>query len=204
MGLANYDELIQSLSKWSKRGDLSDLYPDFILLAEKEIDKHLQLRDNETRSTAVPTTDDRFIVLPDDFLEMRSLRVLDGDYHYKTCFTTPEDLNVCATAGRPYFFTVNEKLEMDRIPDKLYTLEMTYFVELTPLSDTNETNNVLTRYPELYLNGALVALHRYARDEETAQYYAQVFMGAIHAANKQEARGRYGPAPQMRTKGSTP
>jgi hypothetical protein len=149
MSLSNYDGLLQSISTWSKRPDLSNIFEDFVLLAEKTINKGLQLRENETRATSVPNTDDRFIVLPSSFLEMRSIRIKDGDYYYDMFYKTPEAIKILATAGRPYFFTINSLLEFDRIPDKEYTFEMTYYVGLTPLSETNNTNNVLTKYPEL-------------------------------------------------------
>lgn len=204
MSFADYDALQQSISTWSKRPDLSNIYPDFITLAEKEINKGLQLRSNEQRATITPNTDDRFVVLPTEFLEMRSIRIFDGDYSYDMFYKTPEALNILATAGRPYFYTVNSLLEFDRIPDKAYTFEMTYYVGITELSETNPTNNTLAKYPELYLYGALASLHRYARDEETASYYDNIFQQKLASANAEESRGRYGPAPAMTYEGATP
>lgn len=204
MSLSNYDGLLQSISTWSKRPDLSNIFDDFILLAEKSINKGLQLRENETRATSVPNLDDRFIVLPTDFLEMRSIRIQDGNYFYDMFYRTPEAMRILSTAGRPYFFTINSKIEFDRIPDKDYTFEMTYYVGLTALSETKSTNNVLTKYPELYLYGALAALHRYARDEETASYYDSIFHQKMAEANAEQSRGRYGPSPAMSSEGATP
>lgn len=204
MSLADYDALLQSISTWSKRPDLSNIYPDFVTLAEKQINKGLQLRSNEKRATSVPNTDDRFVALPADFLEMRSIRIIDGTYFYDMFYKTPEAIKIWPTSGRPYFYTVNSKLEFDRIPDKSYTFEMTYYVGLSELSETNTTNNVLTKYPELYLYGSLAALHRYARDEETATYYDMIFEQKLASANAEEDRGRYGPAPAMSYEGMTP
>lgn len=204
MSLADYDALLQSISKWSKRPDLSDIYPDFVTLAEKQINKGLQLRSNEKRATSVPNTDDRFVSLPSDYLEMRSIRIKDGDYFYDMFYKTPEAISILPTTGRPYFYTINSKLEFDRIPDKSYTFEMTYYVGLTELSETNTVNNVLTKYPELYLYGSIAALHRYARDEETASYYDSIFEQKLASANAEEGRGRYGPAPAMVSEGATP
>lgn len=204
MSLADYDTLIQSISTWSKRPDLSSVFPDFVTLTEKRINKRLQLRENELRSTNIPNTDDRFISLPSGFVEMRTIRIIDGTYFYDMKFKTPAAISILPQPGRPYFYTINSKIEFDRKPNKAYTVELTYYVNLTPLSEDNTTNNVLTSYPELYLYGSLAELHRYARDEETANYYDGVFNASLHDANVEESRGRYGSGLSMSHRGSTP
>jgi len=204
MSLSDYNGLVQSIENWSKRDDVSNMTDDFILLAENEINKGLQLRTNEKRAISTLNTDDRFLVLPDDFLEMRALRCTDGGQFYDMFYRAPETMNILGTAGRPFFFTINNRIEFDRIPDKAYVMEMTYYVGLTPLSSTNTTNNVLTAYPDLYLYGCLSELHKWSRDEDTAVYYEQLFQERLATANAQEKRGRYGPAPAMRSEGPTP
>lgn len=204
MSLTDYNGLLQSIEDWSKRDDVANVIPDFIVLAEKEIDKSLELHDNEKRATVVLNTDDRFVKLPSDYLQIRSLRVVDGANYYDMVYAPPEGLALSRIAGRPYYFTVNSKIEFDKIPDKSYTIEMTYYSTLVPLSESNTTNNVLTRYPDIYLYGALSALHRWARDEETAQYYQNLFYDRVATANKQERKSRYGSAPAMKYEGFAP
>lgn len=202
MSLNNYANLKQAIENWSHRTDISDVIDDFIDLAESRIDNRLQLRANELRATASATT--RFLALPNGFLQMRRLSVISGSQTYEIQFKSPEQMTIQSASGRPRQYTVTSQLEFDRVPDASYTLEMSYYRTLTPLSDSNTTNDVLTNYPDLYLYGALAEVHRWAMNEERAIYFDDLFNNKLIEAQKQEKRGRFGPSPAMRTEGPTP
>jgi len=204
MALNDYNGLRSSIELHSRRDDVSELLDDAILLAEKSIDKGLMLRTNEHRATATINTANRFIRLPDDFLQMRSLRAQVGAVFHDLYFVVDEAMDIKSVAGRPVYYTINHQIEFDRIPDQEYPLEMKYYKKITPLSETNITNNVLTDYPDLYLFGGLAAIYRMVRDEDQAMYYDQVFAQALATANAQEKRGRYGTAPAMRSERRVP
>lgn len=204
MALDTFDNLSSSIVDWSKRTDIENFVPDFIALAEKRIDKKLRTKDNEVRATLPLNTNDRFCVLPNDFVEMRSLRVLHNSNYYHLDFRTPRQLDILSTAGMPSSYVVTSKIELNRIPDLGYTLEMEYYSRLTPLSEANQTNNVLTNHPELYLYGALAEMSLWSLDEQKASGYLQLFDRTVTDANYQELRGRYGPSPAMRSAGVKP
>ena len=210
MGLSTYDDLKNAVIRQSRRGDLADLLDDAIILAEVYIrsggrdGKGLELRKNEHRSTTTMKKDDRFVPLPEHYKTMRSLKLFDGSAPRDLYFVVNEALKIRSYSGKPYFYTINHQLEFDRVPDKNYTLEMTYYKNLVPLSETNQTNDVMTKYPNLYLLGTLAASFRMVRDEATADYYDQLFLDELSSANRAEKLGRYGPAPTMKTEGSTP
>ena len=108
------------------------------------------------------------------------------------------------TAGRPKYFTVTSQLEFDRTADSAYTLEMSYFSRLVPLTSANTSNDTLTDYPDLYLWGCLTQLALWEKDTEQAIIYQQKFDRAMELANRQERKGRYGPSPTVMKEGSTP
>lgn len=196
--------LKQAIENWSHRTDISDVIDNFIELAENEIDKQLMLRSNELRATATMSTTDRFLALPDRFLKMRRLSLINGSLNYEIAYRAPEQMHLQDAAGRPKFYTVSSQLEFDRIADSAYTLEMQYFSRLQPLTTSNTTNDVLTDYPDLYLWGSLTQLALWEKDNEMALAYQGKFDRAIIEANKQEKKGRYGTAPRMMKEGSTP
>lgn len=201
MALDTFSNLKQSIERFSKRTDTSDVIDDLIKLCEVKIDSKLRLRANEQRATATLST--RFLALPDLFLEMRRLTIV-GAKSWDVRFKAPDAMEIQADSGRPRYFTVTSQLEFDRVPDSSYTIEMSYYTKLSALSTSNTTNDVLTNYPDLYLYGTLAELHRWARDEDTAAYYDQVFKNKMFEVSKQDKRGRYGPAPTMIYEGSTP
>jgi len=200
MALTNYDELQKEIIDWSHRGDLGTKIPDFITLAENAMYSNdqevLTVRSMETVSTAA--TAGQYVQLPPNFESARSVRLVTGDNGGELRFQAPEQMRKQVSTGRPNFFTiVGNEIQLDRVPDSEYTLEIQYYRKATPLSDSNQTNDILTNHPSIYLFGALVALFSYSLDIEQQSKYTRMFISAIKGANKADKRGRYGPAPSM-------
>ena len=204
MALDTYANLKDAVRNWSHRNGMpDDLIDDFIDLTETAMWQLLETRDMSARSTAT-TGATRFLALPDEFIKMRRLSLISGRRVTDLKYATPESMHVVTETSEPRFFTVTTQLEFDRVPDSAYTIEMTYFRELTSLSDANTTNAVLTRFPDVYLNGALHYLFKYGNFDDQAKDYLVKFSDAIKRANKQDKKGRYGPAMAGRREGSTP
>ena len=205
MAFSNYDELVKEVIDWSHRGDLGVKIPDFITLAENAMYSNdvevLVVRSMETISTAL--TAGQYLALPDNFESARSVRLVTGDNGGYLKFKAPNQMRKEVTTGRPYFFTVvGNELQFDRTPDSDYTIEIQYFRKATPLSVTNQTNEILTNHPSIYLFGALTAIFAYALDTEQQLKYNQMFISAVKGANKADKKGRYGPAPSMSYQGA--
>lgn len=207
MTIATYSELKQAIQRWSKRTDAVSLLDDFIDLAESDIWQRLRIRDMEARATASTSTTSRYVALPDGFLHMRRLKVdrsSDNLGDIDLIYDAPMSLQVIDSAGTPRRFTVTSQLELDRVSDQVYTLEMQYFKSLTPLSTSNTNNAVLTRFPMIYLYACLFHFGNWAQDEAITSKYAVLAQNAIESANAADRRGRYGPAPGIRLSGATP
>jgi hypothetical protein len=202
MSLTTYLGLKDSIEAWSHRNDVASRLDDFIDLAESEMLKWIRIRDMETRATAV--TSGRYLSLPNDFLEMRRLRMISGAQYFEVLSSTPEGMYITQDSGMPKLFTVTSQVEFDRTPDSAYTVEMQYYGKPTALSATNTTNSILTKYPNIYLFGSLWALYLWALQEDKAEYYYGKLMQAIQTANREDKKGRHGPAPAMRYGGPTP
>lgn len=202
MSLGTYLGLKDAIESWSHRNDVAARLDDFIDLAESEMLKWLRIRDMETRSTAV--TNGRYISLPTGFLEMRRLKMISGAQYFELLQTTPEGMHITQDSGIPKLFIVSSQIEFDRTPDSTYTVEMQYYAAPTALSSTTTTNAILTRFPSIYLFGSLWALYQWSLQEDKAEYYSQKFMQAIQSANREDKKGRHGPAPAMRYGGPTP
>jgi hypothetical protein len=202
MSLTTYLGLKDAIESWSHRNDVASRLDDFIDLAESEMFRHLRIRDMETRTTA--TTSGRYLALPTGFLEMRRVRLISGAQYFELLYSTPEGMYISQDSGIPGVYTITSQLEFDRSPDSAYTIEYQYYAILTALSATNTSNAVLTRFPNIYLYGALWALYLWALQEDKAEYYYGKFRQAIQTANREDSKGRHGPAPAMRYGGSTP
>jgi hypothetical protein len=200
MAFTDFDELQKEIIDWSHRGDLGTKIADFITLAENAMYSNdqevLTVRSMETISTAA--TGGQYVELPPSFESARSVRLVTGDNGGELRFQAPEQMHKKVSTGRPTFFTiVGNEIQLDRVPDSEYTLEIQYYRKAEPLSDDNLTNEILTNHPSIYLFGALTAVFSYSQDTEQHLKYNGMFISAIKGANKADKKGRYGPAPAM-------
>ena len=208
MALDTYDNLLTQVIDWSHRDDLGPKMPDFIQLAETAMYANdvelLTVRSMETISTAL--TSGEYLGLPDNFESARSVRLITGSNIGKLVYKAPSQMFNDVSPGRPSYFTVvGNELQFDRTPDAEYTIEIQYYRKALPLTAANQTNEILTNHPDIYLFGTLAAIFGYAQDTEQEFAYINKFIGAIKGANKADKKGRFGPAPSMSlTGGMTP
>ena len=207
MALASYDDLVKSVINWSKRKDIQELLPDFIALAEYEMfnNAETQLRIRETETVSTASADARYLALPPNFEKARSVQLETGSGYCDVVFQAPEQMNRLSSTGQPRFFTiVGTELEFDRVPDSSYTIQIQYYKKPDPITKINQTNIVLTDYPNIYLYGSLHQAHLWLEDIEETVKYAGKFQDAIKGANKADKKARFGPALSMSAKGVKP
>lgn len=205
MALDSFANLKAAVIRFSKRTDLSDVINDVVSLAENRIDNRLRITANNSRATASASTSDRFLALPDRFLEMRRFTLINSTYYRDLTYISPEAMIIYGQSGIPKYYTVTSQLEFDRTPAEAYSLEMSYWSKLNPLSTSNTTNNVLTNFPQIYLQACLAELYlNYTEQDDNAMKHLQQFNYLVNEANAEDLRGRYGPAPTIRIEGSTP
>jgi len=207
MALANYDDLVKSIVSWSHRKDILTLIPDFIKLAEVEMYNNegwqLETRDMETVSTA--PTSGLYLELPPGFEKARSIQLETGNGLVDVKFQVPEQLPRRPGTGQPRFFSViGNEIEFNVTPDTAYTIQIQYYKKPDPLTDANQTNNVMTNHPNIYLFGALHQLFLWAEDDAEMTKYFSKMQSVIRGANKAAKKARYGAAPYMRVEGVTP
>jgi hypothetical protein len=200
MALDTYDNLLAEIIDWSHRDDLGPKIPDFIQLAENAMYSNdvevLTVRSMETISTAL--TAGEYLSLPDNFESARSVRLITGSNIGKLIYKAPSQMFNDVAPGRPAYFTIiGNEIQFDRAPDSEYTIEFQYYRKALPLTALNQTNEILTNHPSIYLFGSLAAIFGYAQDTEQEALYVNKFIGAIRGSNKADKRGRYGPAPAM-------
>jgi hypothetical protein len=200
MALDTYNNLVKEIVDFSHREDLAGKIASFINLSETTMYANdvelLAVRSMETITTALTTGE--FLALPADYESFRGIRLITPNNVGKLNYQAPQQMFNDAVPDRPSFFTiVGNQIQFNCVPDAEYTVQFQYFKKATPLSPTNQTNDILTNYPNIYLFGSLAALFGYAQDTQQEALYINKFIGAIRGANKSDKKGRYGPAPAM-------
>lgn len=189
MALSTYSELKASVADFLNRTDLTATIPDFIALAEADINSHFDLRTVETDVALTATPGSRYIPLPAGFREPQNLWINwaygRGD---PLRFTAPELLVTSATASIPQQWCIDgDNIAFERPANAAYSMTLRMIGQVT-LSDANPTNLVLTNYPNVYLYGALKEAAPYLRDPEAAALWEAKYQDSITKAKAKEGR----------------
>jgi hypothetical protein len=178
MALSTYSDLLASIAAWLMRDDLTAVIPDFITLAESDMNSRLRLRSMLTRSTA--TLDEGYETLPTDFLGMWRVVVNDERISFAPTDLLAQYALDWAGEAPLYFSIVGDQLQLVPTPTALATatIEMTYYARPSALSETNTSNAILAASPAIYLYGSLLQAAPYLGDDARVQTWGQLYSQA--------------------------
>jgi len=210
MALAVYTDIVSAVSDYLARsGDsaLSNRIPDFIVLAEQRIyyggeppyaTEPLRVKAMEQRATAsidTASASPDYLALPSDYLEMRNLQLNTNPMTTLT-YVTPQELDWLSpgpTTAKPSRYSIlGNTIQFSPSPDSNYTVEMEYYKTLGALTAPAPSNDLLTTWPGLYLNGTLFEAALYKRDDANMARYFAAFASGLNGAQRTEKRGRFG------------
>lgn len=205
----NYGQLREAVADWLMRKDLEAQIPQFIRLAEAELDKVLRTREMIRRSRTI--AEDQYITLPGDWRKAKNVqRVADNLALGLMAFDEIDKYRADVKAGRrpnrgPEFYAlVGDTLELapSPSPEAPSEIEMIYYAKVPRLQGEVDTSWLLRDYPELYLYGALVHSAPFLKDDERLAVWQTLYQQAVMAANQSDADARFSGAPmQRRTSG---
>lgn len=193
MPLTNYTELKASVADWLNRSDLTNQIADFIAIAESRFQDRLRAREMLTRDTLAVSG--KYTALPADFLDMESVTVASP--FKKLGLLNNEQM---AEQRQKYldapgpvtdFAIVGDELEAYPTPGSATTLDIVYFQKLTPLSDAAPTNWLLTKYPDLYLFGALISSAPFLKDDDRFQMWVTAHDSRLEEINQAARNAKY-------------
>lgn len=194
MALTNYTELRASIADTLNRDDLTAAIPDFIRLAEAQLNRVIRHWRMEDR--VIATVDSQYTALPNNFIEpirmiktSGSVEILEngGALEISKLREAAND-----TAGTPRIYViVDQSFEVFPKPDSDITLELTYYEEIPDLA-TNSTNWLLTYFPDAYLYGSLLHSAPYLQEGNRIQEWGALYQAAISAINQDGERAKMG------------
>jgi hypothetical protein len=192
MALTTYAELKTSIGDWLNRSDLSATIPDFISLAEAQIERTLRTRQMIVRDDLTFTT--QYGSIPTDYLESKSLKLTSTNPPTPLSFMTIDALDEQSShytaSGKPKFFSVvGDEFRIQPTPDGTYTAELTYYAKLAKLSSSVTTNWLLTSSPDVYLYGSLLQAAPYLQDDARIQVWATLYERALNDLQVADDRG---------------
>lgn len=191
MALTTYTELKAAVADWLHRTDLTSQVVDFITLAESEINTELRLRLMETDETLTLLNGGTTVALPARFSEPILLEIVyTGRDNRRLSYLTPQQMAIqTATSGEPTYYTINgDNIEFPFPSDQDYTLRFRMLADFDIASTS--TNDLLDKYPGIYLYGSLLQAAPYMVNDARIQTWAAMYSNLVKKVNKAEGRTR--------------
>lgn len=204
MAISNYSELKTALSNWLARTDLTDRYDEFIALCDARISyggdapypsEPLRALGTEQANEDI-TISSQTTSLPTGFLNATSLYLNTSTKRDLDYFTPDRFWQTNAArsgnTGTPEIYTYQgTNLIVAPSPDVSYTGKITYNKKLTPLSDGNTTNWLITNAPHVYLYGSLLEAYIYDKDDQESAKMFALYKSAIDGLVDQDRTARH-------------
>lgn len=204
MDLTTGPGLAAAVASFLNREDLADKVPTFVRLAEARFSRELRIREMIRRVTS-DTAGEEVFTLPPDFVEAKSLRIV-APHHYAgpLDYIAPgegADLDAHHTEdpfhewGRRErkvrgYTIVGTTLDLSPRPRLPVTVELIYYraVPALDLTTAGAGSWLLTKAPDLYLYGSLMASAPFLMEDERLQTWAGLASDAIASLNTEAER----------------
>lgn len=187
MSLTTYSGLQTGLVDLLNRTDLTSYIPDWIVMAEADLNTRLECRQMTNVSTITLTAET--YALPTYFGGRTELR-LNVNQGIRLTYLTPDLLDdITTTAGRPESYSIiGENFYFAPPPDGTYTARLKYRQKLTPLSDDAPSNWLSLAYPHAYLYGAAIHSAPFLRDDPRLSTWAGLYQSIVDQINLESRR----------------
>lgn len=190
MAITTYSELQAAVANWLDRSDLTARIPEFIALAEADINAQFAHRAIESSSTLTPVVGSRYIALPTGFRQALNLWLQwtgsAGVQEVRALI--PEAMRITTVNSIPSAWCVdgsNIAFDCPCNDNGDYTFLFRWMGGIA-LSDSTTTNLILTNYPNVYLFGALKEAAPFLRDPEALTMWEGKYIDAITKARAKE------------------
>jgi len=194
MAITTYSELKTAIADWLNRSDLTSAIPNFIIMAEAQMNRQVRHRKMVTRATA--TLDTSYFAVPADWKETIRFQ-LNTNPVTPLVFVTPEQLledsQRFSAANQPMFYTtIGQQFEVLPQPDGSYEAELLYYAKIPSLSDAAPTNWLLTESPDIYLYATLIQSAPYLKEDERTAIWTSLYEKLVEDMRVADERARIG------------
>lgn len=187
-----YAGLKASVADFLNRDDLTAAVPDFITLAEAQMQRRFvsRLKQGLSLPRRLVTRNASFAVsssaetvsLPTDFAGPISFQLPNTPQSIELIYLDDAAFQAEKAAARwtgapKYYTVVGSVLQLLPVADQAYTATLVYINRIPAVA--SNANWVLTDYPDAYLYGALVQSAPYLKDDGRIQMWATLFTAAI-------------------------
>ena len=196
MALTTYTELKASIADFLNRDDLTAVIPDFITLAEAQINRDIRHWKMEARSSGQQSASDEYMQIPADWLETIRLHLTGTGTSVvnlisRDAMADKRERNE-DTSGTPIYYThADGQFQLYPTPAADTDFELLYIQKLDALSGSNADNWLLLEAPDIYLYGALLHSAPYLVEDERVAIWAQMYGASVARLNEASETAKF-------------
>ena len=196
MALNTYTALKASIADFLNRDDLTAVIPDFITLAEAQINRDVRHWNMEARSSGQQSVADEYMQIPADWVETIRLHLTATGTTVVNLISRDAMADKRASAedvsGTPIYYThADSQFQLYPTPSAETDFELLYYQKTTALSSSNADNWLLLDSPDVYLYGALLHSAPYLAEDQRVAIWAQMYSAAVARLNEASELARY-------------
>lgn len=170
---------------------LSASVPTYVAMGEAELNRRLTSPLRELTATASTVAGTQAVALPTGFNEARTILVNDDYALAPVSLNVMSQYTIDSATGEPKVYAISsQSILLGPIPDAVYTLTLTYMANMTPLSNSNTTNWLLTSHPDAYFQATMMQAELARGNQAQAQAWDAALAKTIAEINRQGNRYR--------------
>lgn len=180
---------------YKNRSDIASSANSLVSYSESYLNTKLRCREMEYVDTLTPDSITNACTLPDDYLEYKRVVEL-ASIRRRLDYVTEDSadgLYPTRPAGMACHFMIVGN-DLTALPLSANDIELTYYQRIPALSETNTTNWLLTKFPNLYLHTCLMYAAELTKDEEQLTKEAVFVERLIGDLQGLDNRGKFGNA----------
>ena len=195
MALTNFTGLKASIADFLNRDDLTSVIPDFVALAEAQINRDVRHWKMEARSSGQQSNLDEYMQIPADWVETIRLHLTGSgttvvNLVSRDAMADKRAANENAT-GTPSMYThANGQFQLFPTPSQDTDFELLYYQKIPSLI-SNADNWLLLEAPDVYLYGSLLHSAPYLAEDQRVAIWAQLYSAAVARLNESSEDARF-------------
>lgn len=195
MALTTFTGLKASIADFLNRDDLTSVIPDFVSLAEAQINRDVRHWKMEARSSGQQTNLDEYMQIPPDWVETIRLHLTGSgttvvNLVSRDAMADKRAANENAT-GTPSMYThADGQFQLFPTPSQDTDFELLYYQKIPSLI-SNADNWLLLEAPDVYLYGSLLHSAPYLAEDQRVAIWAQMYSAAVARLNESSEDARF-------------
>ena len=195
MALTTYTSLKTSIANFLNRDDLTSVIPDFVALAESQINRDIRHWKMEVRSSGQQDPGDEYMQVPADWVETIRLHITDNGTSVVNLLSRDAmadkrqgDEDTSGTVA--YYTHADGQIQLYPTPSGTTNFELLYYQKVPSLL-SNSDNWLLLEAPDVYLYGSLIHSAPYLVEDERVAMWAQMYSASVARLNEASESARF-------------